>query len=138
MGMFGTSALERVNEGFEDIGSITEMFVVQEAMRMSSDELKAWCESEEADALVEANVLRKPTLMRLSKMDDEKRRRKLAAFGMAKTANDPLWTALTKNRVKEKQLIEKIMTKYGNKAERIAKAAQKEYIKSYGKDKKKK
>lgn len=138
MGMFGTSALERVNEGFEDIGSITEMFVVQEAMRMSSDELKAWCESEEADALVEANVLRKPTLMRLSKMDDEKRRRKLAAFGMAKTANDPLWTALTKNRVKEKQLIEKIMTKYGNKAKRIAKAAQKEYIKSYGKDKKKK
>jgi predicted AAA+ superfamily ATPase len=87
----------------------------------------------EAEALVEAQVLRKPTLMRLSKKDDEARRKKLAAFQLAKEAKDPLWDKLVKNRVMEKKLIAAIMKKYGMKAERVAKVSQKEYIKTAGK-----
>lgn len=133
MGMYGVDALNRINENFSEVESVTEMLLISELSKMPSDKLKIWCESDEAKALVEANVLKKPTLMRLSKADDEKRRIKLAAYSLAKAANDPLWDKLVKNREQRKQIIEKIMTKYGNKAERIAKISQKDYIKNYGK-----
>ena len=67
--------------------------------------------------------------MRLGQADDLKRRQKLTAYELAKQAKDPLWTKLVENRKKEKELIKKIMQKYGNKADKVAKIGQKEYIK---------
>lgn len=129
-----TDALERIEEDYTDAtASVVEMMIVSEVANMNDDERKAWCESEEVQALVEANVLRKPTLIRLSKADDERRRTKLAAYALAKAANDPLYEKMKKAYVLKKQLSAKIVQKYGNKAMRVARAAQKDFIKNYGK-----
>ena len=130
MSIFGTEALE---ENLMDSNALVEMFLADEIGRMDSDTIKQFCESAEAEALVEANVLRKPTLVRLGKKDDAKRRQKLAAFQLAKENNDPNWKKLCKNRVQEKKLIAAIMQRWGTKADRNAKIAQKEYIKNAGK-----
>ena len=106
-----------------------EAFLVQDMLRGTEKEIKNFCESEEAQILVEKAVLKKPTLMRLGKTDDEKRRTKLTAYQMAKEANDPEWKKLKKYTALRKQSIAKIMKKYGKKSQRVAKIAQKEYIK---------
>ena len=80
--------------------------------------------------LVEKQVLNKPTLYRLSKEDDLRRRIKLTAYQLAKDAGDPLWTKLLKYQGLKKQFSNKILNKYAKKAERIAKIAQKNYIKN--------
>ncbi len=133
MGIFGGDTIARMNEDLQNPGALVEMMLVDDLNSLPSEQLKEFCESAEAEALVEAQVLRKPTLMRLSKKDDEARRKKLAAFQLAKEAKDPLWDKLVKNRVMEKKLIAAIMKKYGMKAERVAKVSQKEYIKTAGK-----
>lgn len=131
MGIFGTEALEEELVG--GTNELVEMFLADEIGRMDSDTIKEFCESAEAEALVEANVLRKPTLVRLGKKDDAKRRTKLAAFQLAKENKDPNWTKLCKNRITEKKLIAAIMQRWGTKAQRNANIAQKEYIKTAGK-----
>lgn len=128
--IFGTGML---NEELSDTNALVEMMLADDIARMDSDTIHKFCESAEAEALVEANVLRKPTLVRLGRKDDQKRRKKLAAFQLAKENKDPNWTKLCKNRVKEKQLINDIMAKWGMKAERVSKKAQTEYIKHAGK-----
>jgi hypothetical protein len=69
-------------------------------------------------------------MMRLSKADDEKRRIKLICYQLARDAKDPNWTKMCKYRGLMKEYRAKIMAKYGAKATRIARAAQKEYIKT--------
>jgi hypothetical protein len=109
---------------------VLEMFIVDDVLKGSSDQIKRFCESEEAKILQEKAVLKKPTMMRLSKVDDEKRRVKLLAYQLAKEANDPEWSKLKKYTELRKTSINKIMKKYGNKAEKMAKIAQKNYIKT--------
>ena len=128
MGIFGTEALEESLPG--GTSELVEMFLVDEVARMDSDTIKQFCESAEAEALVEANVLRKPTLVRLGKKDDMTRRIKLAAFEICKEENPTLWKKLADNRVKEKKLINQIMTLYRSRAIKKARAEQKEYIKT--------
>jgi hypothetical protein len=72
--------------------------------------------------------------MRLSKQDDAKRRKKIAAYQLAKAANDPLYTKLIKYRTLWKQTSDKIVQKYATKAERISKKGQAEYIRNYSKN----
>lgn len=134
MGMFSSSDIEGIDEALVEETGIIEALIVDDASRMDSDTLREWCQSDEAKALVEANVLRKPTLMRLSKADDEKRRQKLAAYKLAKQAKDPLFNKLLLYRGKWKAISAKIVAKYGTKADRVAKKGQKEYIKNYKKN----
>lgn len=115
-------------DSIEKIGNSNELleaFFVDDVLRLASDDIKSFCESEEAKILQEKAVLRKPTMMRLSKADDEKRRIKLAAYQLAKEANDPEFTKLKKYTALRKQSIQKIMSKYGAKATKVAKVAQK-------------
>ena len=107
---------------------ILEMFFVDDLLRQSSAQIHEFCESEEAKILQEKAVLKKPTMMRLSKEDDAKRRIKLMAYQLAKEANDPNWEKLKKYTALRKECIAKIMQKYGHKAEQMAKIAQKNYI----------
>lgn len=130
MSLYGTSQLDSM-EKVANSNSILEMFIVDDLMHTSSSqEIKNFCESKEAEILQEKAVLKKPTLMRLSKADDEKRRVKLIAYQLAKDANDPEWTKLKNFTKKRKESIAKIMQKYGRKAEKMAKIAQKNYIKN--------
>ena len=107
---------------------VMEMLLVDDIMRMESAQIKEFCESEEARILEEKAVLRKPTLIRLGKADDEKRRIKLMAYQLAKESKDPEWEKLKKYTALRKQSILKIMRKYGSKATKMAKIAQKNYI----------
>lgn len=129
MAIYGASQLSSVTEGV-NMQAIVELFAYDDVSRGSEQQIKEFCESAEAEALLEKGVFKKPTLVRLGKADDLKRRQKLTAFELAKQNNDPLWKKLVKNRKEEKRLIAAIMKKYGNKAEKVAKVAQKDYIKA--------
>ena len=123
-------------ESIEKIGNSNELleaFFVDDILRQSSYDIKTFCESEEAKILEEKAVLKKPTMMRLSKEDDKKRRIKLVAYQLAKEANDPEFAKLKKYTALRKQSINKIMNKYGTKAAKIANVAQKNYIKTASK-----
>lgn len=128
MNLYGTND----SKSIEDIASsnaIMEAFLVDDMLHGTSEQIATFCESEEAKVLMEKSVLNKPTLIRLSKTDDQKRRIKIIAYQLAKEANDPEWNKMKKYTALRKQSIRKIMNKYGKKAQRIAKVAQKEYIK---------
>jgi hypothetical protein len=129
MSIYGSDVIGSVTENV-DMTALVEKFLYDDISRGSDEQIKEFCASPEAQALLEKGVFKKPTLMRLGKADDLKRREKLTAFELAKQNNDPLWKKLKDNRKKEKSLIAKIMAKYGNKANKISKIAQKDYIKA--------
>lgn len=129
MGIFDTDLLG-VEEDMDTQQKIVESMIVMDLQKLPSDVLREFCNSSEAESLVEARVLSKPTLVRLSKKDDETRRVKLCAFEICKKENKALWQKLVQNRVKEKQLINQIMAKYGTRAKQEAKLSQKAYIKA--------
>jgi hypothetical protein len=129
MSLYGAKPIDNI----EKIGNsreILEAFFVDDIIRMPSDDIKTFCESEEAKILVEKAVLTKPTMMRLDKKSDAMRRTKLIAYQLAKENNDPNWAKLVKATKAKKMYKNKILTKYGKKAERVAKIAQKNYIKN--------
>ena len=132
MGLYGANPLKTL-ESQATSEAVMEMFLVDDLFRMPSKNIRTFCESEEAKVLVEKAVLKKPTMMRLSKADDERRRIKLIAYKLAKEAGDPNYKKLKMYTAKRKQCINAIMKKYGTKAEKMAKIAQKEYIKTAAK-----
>ena len=134
--LFNAEQIEGIAENFEDLAlsQVVESFIVDEVCKMNDEDVKAWCESEECQALIEANVLRKGTAVRLGKADDFKRREKIAAYALARQANDPLYQKLLRSRAAWKMYSNKIMAKYGTKANRLAKKGQAAYMKDYKKN----
>ena len=126
--VFGNIVGEPITESELPYGFL-EACIVDEVSHLSDEKIQEFCQSPEAEALVEAGVMRKKTLVRLSKKDDFSRRRTMAAFTIAREKKDPLWSKLVKNRVQERKLIGEIVKKYGGKADRVAKVGQKEYLK---------
>lgn len=114
----------------ETLRALSEMYIVDEVSHLTDEQIQEFCNSKEAEALVEAGKLRRKTLVRLSKKDDMSRRKTMAAFQLAREKKDPLWAKLVKNRVMERKLIGAIEQKYGTKAERAAKLGQRDYLKS--------
>jgi len=129
MALFGNTSLTSVEEENFDLQEAVESFLIDDVMRMSSKQIKEFCESEQCAALVERAVLKKPTVMRLSKEDDEKRRIKLICYQLARDNHDPNWDKCVKYRALWKSYRAKIFDKWGNKATRLAMVAQREYIK---------
>lgn len=132
MSLYGTAQLRSLEE-MGNSNEILEMLFVDDILRGTSDQIKEFCESQEAKILEEKAVLKKPTLVRLSKQDDKKRRIKLMAYQLAKEADDAEWKKLKTYTMKRKECIAKIMNKYGTKAERLANISQKNYIATAGK-----
>ena len=126
--VFGNIVGEPIAESELPYGFL-EACIVDEVSHLSDEKIQEFCQSPEAEALVEAGVMRKKTLVRLSKKDDFSRRRTMAAFTIAREKKDPLWSKLVKNRVQERKLIGEIVKKYGGRADKVAKAGQKEYLK---------
>lgn len=134
MSLYGSGINEVSSiEKIANSDSLIEAFLVDDIMHGTSDQIHSFLESEECQVLMEKNVLKKPTMMRLSKADDEKRRIKLAVYEMAKAANDPEFAKFKKYTALRKQSIAKMMKKYGSKAEKVAKLGQKNYIKAASK-----
>jgi len=126
--LYGTTQITSVDE-MAQRDEIIECLLVDDVLQGSSEDIKKFCESAEAQVLVEKQVLNKPTLIRMSKEGDYNRRVKLICYTLAKNANDPLWAKLVKFQKAKKEYSQKIYDKYCTKAARIAKASQKEYIK---------
>ena len=123
------STVDEELEGL-DLTPYVEMVAYDDISRGSDEQIKEFCESELAKVFLEKQVLNKPAMMRLDKASDVKRRTKLIAYQLAKEANDVAWKKMVKYRelMKEQRAI--IMKKYGKKAQKIAMASQKEYIKT--------
>ena len=91
---------------------------------------KAYMESAEVQALVEARKMSKKTFVRLNKNDDFTRRCHLASLILARNANDPLFKKLAINRQNERKLRSAIFKKYEAKAKVVAKRSQTQHIKN--------
>ena len=118
-----------LTESFANTDEILEMVIVDEVSQLSPEKIQEFCApGGVGEQLVQEGKLRKNTLFKIGKEDDLTRRRKMMALQLAKENNDPLWTKLKKNRVIERDLLGKIVKKYGNKAEKLAKQAQKEWL----------
>jgi hypothetical protein len=129
MGFFNEES-DIVNEaGVQDMEGLMEHVFVDVVSCMDESTRNEYLQSDEVKALEEAGVIGKKTIVRLSKMDDLSRRIKLAAFQKAKEDNDANWVALRKNRVKERELIGKIMNKYSNRVKKDAVQAQRSLLK---------
>lgn len=132
MGIFSESNDTCMND--VNMDAILEMFLVEDASKLNQLQLQEFCAPGGAlDALCEAKVAKKyakNTIVRMSKTDDLDRRTMLVAMQMAKEAGAAEWEKLVKNRIIEKELLSKIKTRFGHQAERVAIAAQKEYVKN--------
>lgn len=104
--------------------------MISELAAMSYDDRQAIFESESYALLEKHGLIGKKTRVQLSKEDDLDRRETMAAFQLAKEGNDQLWNLLSMNRVKERDLIERIKKKYGSQAKRVAVIGQRDYIKT--------
>ena len=133
MGIFSGSSVVPVEEAFDEslITEFQEAVITNMVSNLDDEALAEFCAPNgPGSVLVEAGKMRKKTLVRLGKNDDLSRRETMAAMVLAKRAKDPLWDKLALNRVKERELLGKIKKKYGNKANKLAKAGQKDYIKN--------
>lgn|SRR5574344_1577045 len=141
MSLYGHSSLleeavrdTEVNLTKEELKPFIELAAYEDISRGTDAQRKAFCESKQAQVLVEKQVLNKSTMMRLSKEDDQKRRIKLNAYMLAKKANDKDYVKMLKYRNLWKEYRNKVLVKYGKKAERVSKVAQQEYIKAARKE----
>lgn len=114
----------------QDMDAFNEACMISELAAMPMSDRQAIFESESYALLERYGLIGKKTRVQLSKDDDLERRETMAAFQLAKEGNDRLWDLLAMNRVKEKELIDKIRKKYGVQAKRVAAIGQRDYIKT--------
>ena len=115
--------------GIIDTDSLLETYLVDLMDRMSDEQLKAYAESQEFHDLLEAGVAGRRSITRLNKQDDLTRRINLASIQKAREMGDANWEALRKNRIRERELLDKIYKRWGQQVRRDAIASQKRLIK---------
>ena len=130
MSIFGPDANANLIEGNFNKEEFLEQCIYDEISRLPQERIQEFVKSEQAEVMVNEGVITKRTLVRLSKTDDLERRTGMAALQLAKDADDALFNQLVKNRIKEKELLEKIKNKYYNKATKVAKIGQKDFLKN--------
>lgn len=130
MGIYSPQGQSTIDQDLKDPNELLEMYIYDELSHLSDEDKQAFINSNEAQAMMEANLIKKSSLVRLTKNDDLSRRTTMAAMQLAKEADDPLWHQLAKNRIKERELLGKINHKYASKATRHAKLGQKAYLKT--------
>ena len=121
---------ENSNVILNETANVQDVLIADELSRvLSEQELMEFLESSECESLVEAGVLRRRTVVRLSKKDDLLRRSRLASLQIAKNKKDPMVKLLSKAIKQKHTIMDKIYNKYKSIAEREARKAQKEYYK---------
>lgn len=116
-------------ESIVDEEAFIEAAIVQQVESMGDAQRKAYLQSDEFNALVEAGVVGRRAIVRLNRAADLDRRMHLLCLQVAKENNDADWEALRRNRIKERQLLNKIYKKYGERVRRQATTSQKRLIK---------
>lgn len=130
MGIFNTQAIISEEVELQDKNAYLEACIFDEVSMLPQERREEFLRSDACKTLEEAGILKNKTIVRLSKTDDLERRISMAAIQLSKENNDPLFEKLTKNRIKERELLDKINQKYANKATKVAKMGQKEYLKN--------
>ena len=130
--LYGHSMLKETTIDNVDLAPFVEMIAYDDISRMDTESIQEFVHSELANVMLEKGTMNKPTMVRLSKQDDFKRRVKLCAYQLAKEDNNPHWQKMIKYRGLWKEERDKVMEKYGARAEKIAKQAQKDYLKNGG------
>ena len=115
--------------GVQDEAALMESIFESAVASMPEEDRLAYLQTDEVKAALEAGVIGKRTVVRLSKMDDLSRRIKLAALQKAKEENAAEWKQLRLNRVKERMLLNKIMTRFGTRVRTSAQKSQRALLK---------
>jgi hypothetical protein len=130
--LFPSSDEDVIKENFTDQDSLDmleEAFIIDEVSHLPEDKIKEFCaKGGVGEQMVAEGKISKKTLVRLNRQDDLTRRTKMGALMLAKQNDDPLYAKLQANRIKKKDLVSKIMAKYGHKGSKVAKQAQIEFI----------
>lgn len=116
-------------EGISDAAAFLEALIVDRVASMSEAERNEYMNTDEFKYLEEAGVVGRKAIVRMSKQADLDRRVMLAAMQMAREKGDNDFELLRKNRIKERQLLDRIYKKYNNMVRRDAKKAQQKLIK---------
>lgn len=125
---FEDDATEYMSEA--ELENLQEMYLVEECGRFSESELQEFLESDLCQELLTEGKMRNNTIVWLSGRADLDRRTKMAALQMAKSNKDPMYDKIKKLRMRERELISKIMQKYSHKARKTAKSSQKDWIRN--------
>lgn len=121
--------VESQGAGIVDQDALLENMLIDQMNRMTDEEFQVYTESADFQNLVEAGVLGRRSVVKMTRKDDLNRRIHLASIQMAREQGDADWEALRKNRVNERRLLKKIYTKYSNRVRRDAMQSQKRLIK---------
>ena len=121
--------VESHGAGIVDQDALLENMLIDQMNRMTDEEFSAYTESADFQNLVEAGVLGRRSVVKMTRKDDLNRRIHLASIQMAREQGDADWEALRKNRVNERRLLKKIYTKYANRVRRDEMQSQKRLIK---------
>lgn len=116
----------------EDTQAYEEACAAALLAKQPDDVINEFAHSEICEALITEGKINRKTIMKLNKNDDLSRRKKIAAYQLAKEHNDPLWRKLVANRIKERELINAIMAKYGSRGEQVAKKSQRAFLSNNG------
>lgn len=112
----------------EDTDGVANILIIDELRRLlTEEELKEFVESSECEALQEARVLKRRSIVRLSKTHDFNRRARLAALQIAKNKKDPLVKQLSKTIKLKRNIMDRIYQKNKSAAEKSARDAQRKY-----------
>lgn len=128
MGMFSPNTMVSEGSDLKDPNELLGAYIIDEVSMLTDEQKQEFINSEACKSLLESRALKKKTLVRLSKNDDLTRRRTMAAFHIAKTEKWKEWDLLVKNRIKERELIAKIVQRAGNRADKAAKIGQRNYL----------
>ena len=104
--------------------------IFDELSGLPDERKQEFINSNEAAQMIEEGLIGKNTLVRLSKTDDLSRRIKLAALQIAEDKEDKLFEKWQYFRSKVKEYEDKIADKYSMKSTRMAKIAQRDYLKN--------
>ena len=140
MAIFDTGVVKPTLENtFKNPQEFEQIMIADEAANMSQEELKEFCAPGGlGEHLVTEGKLRNRTLVRLSKKDDLSRRKKMAAYELAKEHNDPAWKKFVYFRQKALEMENKMAARYASTAERVAMISQKSYLRGDKEDPNKK
>lgn len=134
MGMFfegvGSLGQQTLNETLKRPNELVEAYIIDDLSFAPQKIVQEFVqEGGAADQLIQEGKLRsKNTLVKMAKKDDLARRNVMTCLQMAKEDNCQDWKKLVKAQQMKNKYKARIIKTYMRRAERIAKAAQQEYL----------
>lgn len=128
--ILGNELFDDVNLNQGSIDSLVEAFIIDDFNdNMTAEEREEFLKSDECKEMIAAGILSEASVVYLDRSGDLNRRITLAALQLAKDKGDPLYKKLVIVAQRRKAILSQLRQKYGSKAKKTAKVAQKALIK---------